>query len=91
MKFAIICKDKPGALDVRVATRPDHVEYLKSSGVVLQAGPFLDEDDKMSGSLVIIEVADKEAAVQFADNDPYAKAGLFEDVQIQAWNRVIEE
>ncbi|AJE44860.1 YciI family protein [Celeribacter indicus] len=89
MKFAIICTDKPGAIQIRLDTRPDHAAYLKSSGVVEQAGPFLDSDGTMSGSLVIIEVADRAAAEDWAANDPYAKAGLFADVRIEVWNKVI--
>ncbi|WP_339691756.1 YciI family protein [Celeribacter baekdonensis] len=89
MKYAIICTDKPGSLHIRTETRPDHVAYLKSCGVVEQAGPFLDTDGKMCGSLVIIEVDDLEAANSWAANDPYAKAGLFADVRIEAWNKVI--
>ena len=29
--YAIICKDKPGALDTRLATRPTHLDYLNNS------------------------------------------------------------
>ena len=43
----------------------------------------------MIGSLVILDAADKAAAQDWADNDPYAKAGLFADVQLIPWNRVI--
>ena len=89
MLFAVICDDKEGALDVRKANRPDHVAYLKSSGVVTQAGPFLDAAGEMCGSLVIIDVADQEAADAWSAGDPYAKAGLFEHVAVRPWNRVI--
>jgi len=89
MLFAVICDDKTGALDVRKENRPDHVAYLKSSGVVTQAGPFLDAAGEMCGSLVVIDVADQEAADAWAAADPYAKAGLFERVSIRPWNRVI--
>ncbi len=89
MKFAVICTDKPGALQIRLDTRPDHVAYLKGCGVVEQAGPFLNAEGEMCGSLVIIEVEDRAAAEDWAANDPYAKAGLFADVRIEAWNRVI--
>lgn len=89
MLFAMICTDKPGALPVRQENRPAHVDYLKSCGVVVQAGPFLDADGAMYGSLVIIDVADRAAAEDWAAHDPYAKAGLFSDVRIEAWNRVI--
>ena len=72
MLFAIICDDKPGALEIRKANRPDHVAYLKSTGAVL-AGPFTDEAGEMCGSLVVIEAADRAAAEAWAEADPYAE------------------
>ena len=89
MLFALICDDKPGGIETRKANRPAHVDYLKSTGVVVQAGPFLDEAGGMVGSLVVIDVADRAAAEAWAAADPYAKAGLFERVAIRPWNRVI--
>ena len=89
MLYAVICTDKPGHLPTRLETREAHVAYLKSSGVVRQAGPFLNADGEMYGSLVVIEVEDRAAAEAWAANDPYALAGLFQAVRIEAWNRVI--
>ena len=89
MLFALICDDKPGGLDVRKANRAAHRTYLEETGVVAQAGPFLDDDGAMTGSLVVIDVADRSAAEAWAAGDPYAKAGLFADVSIRPWNRVI--
>ena len=40
-------------------------------------------------SLVILDVADMSAAQDWAANDPYAKAGLFESVELVAWKKVI--
>ncbi|WP_372993322.1 YciI family protein [Sulfitobacter sp.] len=89
MLIALIAKDKADSLAVRQENRPAHVEYLKSTGCVSQAGPLLDADAQMCGSLVILDVADMAAAQDWAANDPYAKAGLFADVQLIAWNKVI--
>lgn len=89
MLIALIAIDKPGALDLRKANRDAHVAYLKDSGVVQQAGPFLSNEGEMCGSLIILDVADMEAAQAFAAGDPYGKAGLFERVELRAWNRVI--
>ncbi|MCV6825642.1 MULTISPECIES: YciI family protein [Halocynthiibacter] len=88
MYVALIAKDKPGALEVRKANRDAHVAYLKETGVV-QAGPFLDSNGDMCGSLVILDMESIEDAQKWAENDPYAKAGLFESVDLQLWNRVI--
>ena len=89
MFFALMARDKAGALEVRKANRDAHLAYIKDTGVVAQAGPFLDADGAMCGSLVILDVADQAAADKWAAGDPYAKAGLFEDVSITAWKRVI--
>lgn len=89
MLFALMAFDKDGALDVRMDNRPAHLEYLKNTGVVKQAGPFLDDDGNPCGSLIVLDVADMAAAQAWADSDPYAKAGLFRDVQIRAWKQVI--
>ncbi len=89
MLIALMAKDKPGALQTRLDNREAHVAYLKATGVVAQAGPFLDENDAMCGSLVILDVADMAAAKDWAANDPYAKAGLFAEVEMIAWKKVI--
>lgn len=89
MLYALICRDAPGKLETRKANRSAHLDYIKETGVVTQAGPFLDEEGNMCGSLIVLDVADLAAAEEWAANDPYAKAGLFEAADIRAWNRVI--
>ncbi len=88
MKIALIAKDKPGALDIRKANRDAHVAYLKSTGAVEMAGPFLDENGEMCGSLIVLNM-DMAAAEDWAANDPYKKADLFQSVELIAWNKVI--
>ncbi len=90
MLFVIRCLDKKDHLSVRQENRPAHVEYLKSFGEKLfSAGALLDEDEKMCGSVVILDLEDKSEAEAFAAEDPYGKAGLFESTTIDRWNRVL--
>ncbi|MCL7404558.1 MAG: YciI family protein [Marivivens sp.] len=89
MRFAIITKDKDGALQLRLNNREAHLAYIKETGVVEMAGPFLNQEGEMHGSMIILDVADFAAAQAWADNDPYAKAGLFEKVRIEEWKKVI--
>ncbi|MFQ5623605.1 MAG: YciI family protein [Paracoccaceae bacterium] len=91
MIFAVICNDKPGAVDVRNANREAHLAYAAQTGAVRRGGPLLDDDGAMVGSLLFIEAADRAAAGAWAANDPYARAGLFESVQIRAWKQTIGE
>jgi uncharacterized protein len=86
MLFALLCTDKPGALDLRLKTRPEHVAYLESLGQKLKAaGPFTDDSGSPIGSLVIIEAKDRAEATAMAKADPFSKAGLFGTVEIKAW------
>ncbi|MDR9394439.1 MAG: YciI family protein [Roseovarius sp.] len=89
MLIALIARDKPGALDIRKENRDAHLAYIEETGVVSQAGPLLDDAGDMIGSLVILDVADMQAARDWADSDPYAKAGLFTDVELIPWNKLI--
>lgn len=89
MKIALIAKDKPGALEIRKANRDAHVAYLKSTEAVEMAGPFLDENGEMCGSLIVLDMEDMAAAQEWAANDPYKKADLFQSVELIHWNKVI--
>lgn len=89
MPFVLLCRDKPGALETRKANRAAHLDYLAETGVVSQAGPLLDDAGGMCGSIIVLDVEQRAAAEDWAASDPYAKAGLFSDVEILNWNRVI--
>ena len=92
MRFVIVCTDKPGALDLRAATRANHLAYLETyKDRLVQVGPMLDLDGRPCGSLLIIEVKDRAEAEGFAEGDPYAKAGLFESVMIRGYRTVFQD
>ncbi|MEP2706332.1 MAG: YciI family protein [Roseibium sp.] len=91
MLYALICTDKAGALQTRLDNRDAHIAFLKSLGEGLKAaGPFLDDNGGMTGSLVVIEAANRDEALAISQEDPYAIAGLFESVEIRPWNWVIK-
>lgn len=89
MLHALICTDKPGHLEVRKSNRDAHLAHLKADTNVVQAGPFVNAAGEMSGTLIIFDTDDRGHVEAFAAADPYAKAGLFETVRIEAWNRVL--
>lgn len=91
MLYALLCNDKPDHLQLRLDTRAAHLDYLNSLGDRLKfAGPFLGDDAKPNGSLVVVDAIDLAAAEEIAVNDPYAKAGLFASVDIRPWNWAIK-
>ncbi|MGX9355825.1 YciI family protein [Roseobacteraceae bacterium S113] len=89
MLIALVAKDKSGALQTRLDNRTAHLAYIEETGCVAQAGPLLDSAGEMCGSLIILDVEGMPAAETWAANDPYAKAGLFESVELTVWKRVI--
>lgn len=88
--FVLTCTDKPGALDLRTATREAHLAYVREHLAMIKvAGPLLSETGEMVGSMFIIE-ADSAAAVEaFSAADPYRIAGLFSEISVQPWRVTI--
>ncbi len=87
MLYALICTDKPGSLADRKANRAQHLAYLQSLGErLVLAGPFTEPDGQtMNGSLIVIEAPSLEAVREIAAADPFAKLGIFGQVEIRPW------
>ena len=67
--------------------RAEHLTYAEEKVITVHAGPRLTEmdDPKPRGSMLIVEVESRGQAEEFAANDPYNKAGLFEKITIHRW------
>ena len=89
MRIALICTDKADHLQIRLDNRSAHLAYIEETGVVEMAGPFLNPEGKMTGSLLILNVDSLGDAQSWADSDPYAMAGLFSGVTISEWKKVV--
>ena len=93
MLYVIYCKDKAGHQQTRLDNRPAHLEYLRRfDGQHVCTGPLVSDDGQgMVGTLLVMEFADRKAAEDFAANDPYAKAGLFQSVEITPFRKVFPQ
>ncbi|MDZ4094491.1 MAG: YciI family protein [Paracoccaceae bacterium] len=89
MRVALIAHDKPEALQIRLDNRAAHLAHIQATGVVEMAGPLLNQEGQMTGSLIVLAVETLQAAQDWADADPYAKAGLFQSVTLTEWKKVI--
>jgi len=98
MLYAIISEDIANSLEKRLAARPDHLarlEQLKHEGRLFVAGPHpaIDSNDPgeagFSGSLVIAEFVSLEQAQQWADADPYISAGVYANVIVKPFKKVL--
>ena len=89
MLITLITQDKPNHLHVRMENRESHLDYIEQTAVVEMAGPFLDMDGQMCGSLIVLDVEDMASAKAWAENDPYNKVGLFENITLKVWKKII--
>ena len=98
MLYAIMGVDRENSLDDRLAVRPEHLERiqaLQSEGRLIVAGPHpaIDSEDPgpagFSGSLIVAEFDSLEAAQSWANDDPYARTGVFSSVLVKPFKRVL--
>jgi uncharacterized protein YciI len=98
MWYAIHATDNPDSLAARTAARPAHLarlHALRDAGRLLLAGPMpaVDAEDPgpagFSGSLIVAEFADLEAARAWADADPYRAAGVYRAVDVRPFRKVL--
>ena len=98
MLYAIISQDVADSLERRLSARPAHLERLqalKDQGRLVLAGPHpaIDSEDPgpngFSGSLVVAEFDSLEAAQAWADADPYIAAGVYQQVTVKPFKKVL--
>ena len=98
MLYAIIAQDNENTLDKRLAARPAHVErlqVLQAEGRLVLAGPHpaIDSEDPgpagFSGSLIVAEFTSQQDAQDWANTDPYVEAGIYSQVTIKPFKKVL--
>ncbi|HET6971823.1 MAG TPA: YciI family protein [Phenylobacterium sp.] len=88
--FALVCHDKPNALQTRLGAREAHLAYVGArTDVVKLAGPMMDDAGDMAGSLFILDLPDRAAVEVFNAGDPYTLAGLWDRVDLKPFKATI--
>jgi uncharacterized protein YciI len=90
MHYAIICSDAPGSAEKRTALMQAHLQHIEqvldSSNMLTLAGPLRDHTGAVTGSLLVVDVADAEAARRFIEQDPYHGAGVWREIRIETFS-----
>ncbi len=96
MLYAIISEDIENSLPKRLSVRSEHVarlQALQNEGRLLLAGPHpaLDTespgDAGFTGSLIVAEFDDLQAAEHWAKKDPYVEAGVYAKLTIKPFKK----
>ncbi len=85
MSMAAWLRDGPDGTDIRREHLAAHLEFVQRHlDTILVAGPLFDEPSgAMNGSLYVLDVGDRDAAIAFLEQDPYYAAGLWEAIDIR--------
>lgn len=98
MLYAIFSEDVDNSLPLRMKARSAHLErlqQLKNEGLLVLAGPCpaIDSNDPgeagFTGSLLIAEFNSVTEARTWADADPYVKAGVYRQVIVKPFKKVL--
>lgn len=88
MQFVITAYDytDDDAINRRMAAREEHLAGIKENikkGVFLSGGALLDDNDKMVGSTIHVEIENEEALEKWLERDPYSVQEVWEEIEIQ--------
>lgn len=98
MWYVIFSEDIEDSLPLRKQARPAHLARLQAladQGRVLAAGPCpaIDSTEPgeagFTGSLVILDFDSLEDAKKWADADPYVAAGVYKQVIVKPYLKVL--
>jgi uncharacterized protein YciI len=98
MWYAIISEDVENSLPLRAKARAAHLDRMRlliNEGRLLLAGPHpaIDTEDPgpagFTGSLVVADFPSLEEATEWADADPYVEAGVYVNVVVKPFKRVL--
>ena len=92
MLVLFVCRDGAGKLPLRYATRAEHLRYMiAAQDRIVFGGPFLDGDGSPKGSVFAMEFASVADAQAWLANEPYTRAGLFDEVTVAPMRQMMPE
>ena len=90
MQFIITARDGEKMLEKRMAVRPRHLEGMAKLGKrVVCAGGLLDDEGKMKGSVLILDLEDRSALDEYLRNEPYVVEHVWEKIEVETMNVVL--
>jgi uncharacterized protein YciI len=86
MLFVIHGIDKSGS-QLRERLIDEHRAYLKASPIrIVASGPLMDDDnERMIGSVIVVDCANRGAVDDLMADEPFNRAGLYESLHVNRW------
>ena len=86
-QFLILANDyiDEDCLTRRIKTRPAHLQRMqteKMKGIFITGGALLTDNGKMNGSMLVVELENKNAVEKWIENDPYLMEKVWNEIKI---------
>jgi hypothetical protein len=93
MLFVLMGYDRPGdGAEVRRRSRAAHLRFVvENESVFRYGGALLDDGGRMVGSLMMVELPDRNALDRFLKEEPYSQAGLFAPYFVHQTRQVVPQ
>jgi uncharacterized protein YciI len=90
MLYVFVLTDRPDSAALRTRVRPEHKAYLAQVAErIAFAGPLTSDDGQaMLGSLLVIDFADRAAALAWLVQEPFTRAGLYGETRVHAFRNL---
>ncbi|BFP50809.1 YciI family protein [Streptomyces sp. CMC78] len=80
MAFYVHAQDKPDVADQLAELCEEHWSYMDrfADGLIFRGPTLSDDGEEHTGSVHVVDLADRAAAERFATEEPFWKAGLYQ-------------
>ncbi|MFD8587175.1 YciI family protein [Streptomyces californicus] len=86
MPFYVYARDQPGVADQLMELCEEHWSYMDrfDDRLILRGPTVSDDGEEHTGSVHVVDLADRAEAERFARDEPFWKAGLYRDLTVFA-------
>jgi uncharacterized protein YciI len=87
MQYLVIARDgiDTEALDRRMKTRPSHFEMareLKKHNRFIMGGAILNDEGKMTGSMMVVQFETEDELLHWMKNEPYINGNVWQKIEV---------
>lgn len=92
MEYFFYCRDKPDSAAIRQAIVEAHWAFMdRYDAAMIARGPTLSDDGAViTGSMHMVDLPDAAAARVFAYDEPFAKAGAYDEIIVRRCRNAME-
>ncbi|EKD91755.1 MAG: hypothetical protein ACD_29C00401G0001 [uncultured bacterium] len=88
--YVFYCEDAPNSEEIRKAVRPAHLarlQVLSDTEKLLVAGPLIQENNIVFGSLIIAKFENLDQAKEWIAADPFVAVAVYQNITVKLFRQ----